>query len=177
MSFFILIPVTLLCIFIVVVVLIVTLNSQGNYLRKKKPSDYTDKIVVDFKDCYLLASSRKKEEYTPSTHDTMELLKPELYEQDTHPYKYFTSIVYEKDGRKFYSKGVNKSRTTVEYYMMMQSTTCIYFNRNNPDDYFFDISFSAELHRGTVLYFRMAAYILAAIIYYSKHFICATLFL
>jgi hypothetical protein len=126
------------------VVLIVTLNSPVKYLRKKKPSDYSDKILIDFKDCYLLASSRKKEVYITSTHDTMELLKPERYDQDSNPYKYFTSIVYEKDGRKFYSKGVNKSRATVEYYMMIQRTTYIYFNRNNPDDYFFDISFIPE---------------------------------
>ncbi len=141
MSFFILIPVTLFCIFIVVVVLIVTLNSPGQYLRKKKPSDYGDKIIVDFKDCYLLASSRKKETYTPPALNATELLKTELYEQDSHAYKYFTSIVYEKDGRKFYSKGVDKDRTTVEHYMMIQRTTCIYFNKDNSDDYLFDISF------------------------------------
>jgi hypothetical protein len=28
--------------------------------------------------------------------------------------------------------------------MMIQRTTFIYFNRNNPDDYFFDISFIPE---------------------------------
>ena len=101
MSFFILIPVTLLCIFIVVVFLIIALNSPQRYLRKKKPSDYGDKIIVDFKDCHLVASSRKKEEYIPHTQNADELLNSGLHDQDSHPYNYFTSIVYEKDGRKF----------------------------------------------------------------------------
>lgn len=144
MSFFTLIPVTLFCIFIVVVFLIITLNSPKRFLWKKKPSEYSDKIIVDFKDCYLIATSREKEKYTPpppSSAGIVHLPDPDLYDQDSHPYAYFTSIVYEKDGRKFYSKGINKDRTTVEHYMMIQRTTFIYFNRHIPGDYLFDISF------------------------------------
>jgi len=147
MSFFTLIPVTLICIFIVVVFLIIALRSPERYLRKKKPSDYSEKMLVDFKDCYLIATSIEKEKYTPpapTSASIVHLLDPDLYEQDSHPFNYFTSIVYEKDGRKYYSKGVNKDRTTVEHYMMIQRTTFIYFNRHIPDDYLFDISFIPE---------------------------------
>lgn len=147
MSFFTLIPVTLFCIFIVVVFLIIALRSPERYIRKKKPSDYSEKMLVDFRDCYLLATATEKEKYTPpapTSASIVHLLDPNLYEQDSHPYNYFTSIVYEKDGRKFYSKGVNKDRTTVEHYMMIQRTTFIYFNRHIPDDYLFDISFIPE---------------------------------
>ena len=147
MSFFILIPVTLLCLFIVVVFLTIALRSPERYLRKKKPSDYSEKMPVDFKDCYLIATSVEKEKYTPpdpTSASVVHLLDPNLYDQDSHPYSYFTSIVYEKDGRKYYSKGINKDRTTVEHYMMIQRSTFIYFNRHIPDDYLFDISFISD---------------------------------
>jgi hypothetical protein len=104
-------------------------------------------MLVDFKDCYLIATSVEKGKYTPpatSSAGIVHLLDPGLYDQDSHPYNYFTSIVYEKDGRKFYSKGINKDRTTVEHYMMIQRSTFIYFNRHIPDDYLFDISFIPE---------------------------------
>jgi hypothetical protein len=134
-----------------IVFLIVTLfvNINKSLPRKEKkqvpPSHYTGKMLIDLERCYLLSSGKPVEPFTPDiNHPYVSALDPEMYEQDTQKNTYQTIIVFEEDGKKFYSYPINKGKTTVEYYMITKKQTTIYYDYKNPGNYFFDLSFLTE---------------------------------
>jgi len=115
------------------------------YIHKKLPSFYTGKIIVDFADCYLITTSTPIPPYTPNfSSPVASLLDPKLYDRDTQKNTICTTIVFEKNGNKYYSSGIYKDKTTVEYCIMTQKKATIYFDKNKPENYFFDLSFIAE---------------------------------
>jgi hypothetical protein len=110
--------------------------------KRVPPYHYRGKMTIDLERCYLLSSEEPVEPFTPDINRPYSsALDPEMYEHNTQKSTYHTIIVFEKDGQKFYSDPVNKDKTTVEYYMITKKQTTIYYDLNNPGNYFFDLTF------------------------------------
>ena len=136
-------------VFVVIMIFFLLLSSNlhapDKYVRKKPPSYYTEKLIVDLAECYLISSSTAIEPYVPDiSMPASSLLDPGLYDQNTQKSRFNTTIVFETNGNKYYSNGINKDKITVEYYMMTKKKTTIYYDKNNPENYFFDLSFIEE---------------------------------
>jgi hypothetical protein len=135
----------------IVVILIITLLvniTKPMPLKTQKqvaPSYYKGQMIIDLEKCYLLNSEKPVEKFTPDINNPWSsALDPEMYEHDTQKSIRHTVIVFEKDGRKFYSVAVNKDKTTVEFYLITKKQTTIYYDVNNPGNYFFDLPFLEE---------------------------------
>jgi hypothetical protein len=135
----------------VIILLVITLlvNISKSMPRKEKkqvpPSHYRGKMIIDLENCHLLSSEKTAESFTADiNHPYSSASDPEMYEQDTQKNTWQTIIVFEKDGKKYFSEPVNKDKTTLKYYMITKKQTTIYYDLNNPDNYFFDLSFLEE---------------------------------
>jgi len=122
----------------------VNISKSMPRIEKKKtpPSHYKGKMSIDLGKCYLLSSQSPVEPFNPDINEPYSsALDPEMYEHDTQKSTHHTVIVFEKDGKKFYSEPINKDKTTVKYHMIAKKQTIIYFALNNTDNYFFDLAF------------------------------------
>lgn len=140
--------VALLIILVIAIAFLISFFSTfSNAIKDNKefptpPPYYKGKIEVDLEKCTILNSEIPIEQYTPSyIPDQAEILNSEIYDQNTHKEKYNTVLLYEMGNKKFYSEIINKDRKTLEYYILTKRTTTIYFNDQNPDRYFFDLTF------------------------------------
>jgi hypothetical protein len=108
------------------------------------PERYYAKIEVPLADCRVISRSSEKPGYqspSPSSASMLSIMDPGLYDHDTHPYHYNACIIYECKGNKFYSNIIGKDQKTIEYYLMINKITYLYFLSNSIDHYFFDTSF------------------------------------
>ena len=138
----------IICIvFLIIIALLVNISKSMSRREKKQvpPYHYTGKMIIDLEKCHMLSSETPVEPFTPDINRPYSsALNPEMYGYDTQKSIYHTIIVFGKDGKKFYSYPINKDKTTVEYYMITKKQTTIYYDHNNPDNYFFDLSFLDE---------------------------------
>jgi hypothetical protein len=122
--------------------------SKSMPVKNKKqvpPVHYRGKIIVDLEKCYLLSSESPVESFAPDINEPWSSASdPEMYEHDPQKSIHHTIIVFEKDGTKFYSGPVDKDKTTLQYYLINKKQTTIYYDLNDPRNYFFDLSFLQE---------------------------------
>lgn len=128
--------------FIVLMFIINLVRSTPPKRKAVPPLHYTGKLSVDLEECKVVSSQEAVEPFQPNISSPFaSAADPAVFDQDTKKTVFSTYIVFEKNGRRFISDAVDKDKTTVSYYLITKKTTTIYYDPNNPGNYFFDLSF------------------------------------
>jgi hypothetical protein len=109
-------------------------------------SIYADKILVDLDQCEVMSSDYTTQPFSPSLTSPMStVMNPDVYSHD--PYLntvQSTYLTYVYEGKKYVGGPVKKGEIAARVLMMEKKTTYIYYNRSNPDKYYFDLRFMNE---------------------------------